>query len=231
MAVGAPLSADWLVMNDGTRVETDGPWNERGKLVVFTDTSGNLVSLRLSEVDLVASRQATADALEAASRPAPPPAPRESVFRLTDADVGHVDPDDEAAATGEVGAEGEGEAGDSGEPEPAPMAVQVIGWDRTETFDGVAVRATLENQGDDVAIGIEVSVTIYDQEGVALSTAPAQIVSTGLVAGQTTDMEAEFPGFHDFSAVNFDIRHRSIATRATEDVPSSEDGGLEGEAD
>lgn len=223
--LAAPASADWLVMTDGTRVETDGPWSERGKLVVFTDTNGNLVSLRLSDVDLAASRQATADAIEAASRPAPAPVQQQSVFRLTDADVGHVDPEDEDLATGAA------EGGDEeGETEPTPMDVQVIGWDRVETFDGVAVRATLENQGDDVAVGIGVSVTIYDEEGIALSTVPARLVSTGLVGGQTTEMEAEFPGFRDFSAVNFDIRHRSLATRAADEVPSAEGGSSAGEA-
>ena len=221
-----PASADWLVMNDGTRVETDGPWSERGKLVVFTDTNGNLVSMRLSEVDLAASRQATADEVEAASRPTPVPAPQQSAFRITDADVAHVDPDDDPGATGEA-ADAEGE----GETEPAPMAVRVIGWDRVETFDGVAVRATLENQSDDVAVGIGVSVTIYDEDGIALSTTPARLVSTGLVGGQTTEMEAEFPGFQNFTAVNFDIRHQSLATRATEDVPTVEEIPFEGGTD
>jgi mycoredoxin len=97
LAAGA-ARADWLVMADGTRVETRGEWAVKGKLVVFTGAAGALASLRLSEVDLEASRAATAAAAEearrareAAAKPDPPAARPGPVLVLTDADVGHVD--------------------------------------------------------------------------------------------------------------------------------------------
>ena len=219
MIVAAPAGADWLVMTDGTQVETDGPWTERGKLVVFTDTSGTLVSLRLSEVDLDASRQATADAIAAANRPAPPPPPPpKSVFSITDADVGHIDPDDEEG-------EGEGEgSGETQEAEATSPTVVVIAWEGDDTGeDGLQIRGTLENQGQDVAVALRVSVTVYDNEGIALATTAAQLASTGLVSGESTELVANFPDVFDFAAVNFDVEHRSLATRSTEDVPSLDD--------
>ena len=113
VALPQPATADWLVLKDGSRVETDGGWSQRGKLLVFTGTDGSLLSLRLDEVDLEASERATQEAVEAASRPPDPPAPRKpSVFRLTDADVSHVD---DEAESGSADAAGEGGAG-TGEP-------------------------------------------------------------------------------------------------------------------
>jgi glutaredoxin len=111
LAGGQVAGADWLVLRDGARVETRGEWEVKGKLVVFHNTGGKLASLRLSEVDLEASDAATAEAVEAAKRaaareaePEKPPEKREPVLVLTDADVGHVDPDALAAGPGTEGA-------------------------------------------------------------------------------------------------------------------------------
>lgn len=81
--------ADWLITHDGQRIETQGPWDVQGRMVVFTSDRGTLSSIRLDEVDLDASRAAT----EQASRPAPAPieeapAPAApSVLSLTNRDV------------------------------------------------------------------------------------------------------------------------------------------------
>ncbi len=82
--------ADWLVTRAGERIETEGGWQVKGRMVVFTRPGGTLSSIRLSEVDLDASREATASAAEAASRPAapPPPPPRRPARVITTEDVG-----------------------------------------------------------------------------------------------------------------------------------------------
>ena len=54
-----PAKADWLVTREGARVETQGAWKVKGKLVVFHTSTGKLSSLRVAEVDLDASRRAT----------------------------------------------------------------------------------------------------------------------------------------------------------------------------
>ena len=194
-------------------------------MLVFTDSLGTLVSVRKSEVDVEASNRATREAVESASRPAPPPPPRrESVFKLTDADVGHVEDQD---------SEGSEPAGTDTEEE-APPAVLVTAWDREDdaSGDGSMVRATLENQGRDVAIGITVSVTLYDDDGTALVTTVGQLASTGLIPGQTTEMVASFPDVFNFAAVTFDIQQRSIATRSMDEGPSVEDSfGIDGESE
>ena len=61
LLAAAPAGADWLILKNGTRVETLGPWNEKGKQVVYTTVAEKrLVSIRSSDVDLEASRRASA---------------------------------------------------------------------------------------------------------------------------------------------------------------------------
>ncbi len=57
--LSAPVaSADVLVTKEGARVETQGPWEVRGRQVIFTTPKGVLSSMRLAEVDLEASARA-----------------------------------------------------------------------------------------------------------------------------------------------------------------------------
>ncbi len=89
--VAAAGHADWLVTRAGERIETEGGWEVKGRMVVFTQPTGTLASVRLSEIDLDASQAATADAAPAPARPAPaapaPAADRPSRVITTD-DVG-----------------------------------------------------------------------------------------------------------------------------------------------
>jgi len=100
----APASADLLVLRSGVRLETRGAWSERGPLVVFTDAAGALRSMRASEIDLAASREATAAARAPAAPATAPPAskaPRESILRLTEKDLPPVaDPEAFASSDG-----------------------------------------------------------------------------------------------------------------------------------
>ncbi|HMB54781.1 MAG TPA: FxLYD domain-containing protein [Thermoanaerobaculia bacterium] len=74
--VAGDAAADWLVLADGSRVETEGTWEVKGRQIVFTTADGTLSSLKTEQVDLDASREATRAAVERAARPAtPPPAP------------------------------------------------------------------------------------------------------------------------------------------------------------
>lgn len=123
----APAGADWLVMKDGSRVETDGPWKLEGggRLVVFTRPDGTLASLRASEVDLDASGEATREAERASREAAEAPKTterRDSVARLTEAELPNAGPlvrrepdSDERIADTATGTGAGGDAADSPE--------------------------------------------------------------------------------------------------------------------
>lgn len=60
LAPGGALHADWIVLGSGQRIETKGAWQVRGRQVVFTSRTGVLQALPLADVDVEASRKATA---------------------------------------------------------------------------------------------------------------------------------------------------------------------------
>lgn len=97
--------ADVLVMKDGARVETEGPWQVKGRQVIFTDTQGRLSTLRLSDVDLEASEEATRQAALPPPPPpeaAPPPPPAEPVLVLTNESIEGPSPLDDVTEVADI---------------------------------------------------------------------------------------------------------------------------------
>src|SRR5438270_56327 len=141
LALGAaaahPARADWLVTRDGGRVETQGPWQLKGKLVVFTRAGdGSLSSLRTADVDLGASAKVTADAKIQAAAPPPAEAPKKKLAVLTDASFPKAAP---PAAAAEKTADPDKKA-------PAPSGPVVVGsWQRSEGDGGLVIEGTLHN--------------------------------------------------------------------------------------
>jgi hypothetical protein len=163
--VPALAGADWLVLEDGSRVETRGAWEVKGRQIVFHLTDGTLSSLKSDQVDLEASREATRAAEEAANRrpepaPEPPPAADETPRRKwTNADIPRGSPpsapglatvnddDDGDDGTASAGGEQDGGEQDGGEQDGGgatagdaaagqPGDVSVAAWDRRETPEG-----------------------------------------------------------------------------------------------
>jgi len=101
-AASLSAAAETLVMKDGSRVETRGAFEVKGRRIVFQDDQGKLVALRLDEVDLAASEAASRppapSAAAAASVPAAAAPKKTPILVLTDRDVSHVDPAEIAAA-------------------------------------------------------------------------------------------------------------------------------------
>lgn len=203
LAAAAPSAADWLVTREGGRVETKGPWQTKGKLVVFTLPNGKLSSLRLSDVDLDASRRVTAEAATAAQAPPPaaqPAKPREAKVVLTDESFRRTAPPAAPAAPGEEKKEGTGEAKESSK-------LAVTSWERAQGSNGhVVITGTVRNDAPDEAIGSAVTVLLYDETGKLLVSGDAVLSSTVLPAGQTGSFRAEFPDVFAFGAVKFEAR-------------------------
>lgn len=91
--LATPTLADHVVMKDGSRVETKGPFQVKGRQVVFTNLKGQLHAVPLAEVDLEASKAPRpSPAPAAAAQNEPAAAKKPDILTLTDADVSHVDP-------------------------------------------------------------------------------------------------------------------------------------------
>ena len=223
----APAAADWLVLTDGTRIETRGAWEQRGRRLVFTAAGGTLSSLKTDQVDLAASRAATEAAADATARAragteGPAPAPRRAARRFTNADIPRGVPREPSATAG-AGAAGEAGAGtepgaeadeSSSADEPPASPVVVDGWEQGEDVDGsVVVVGRARNTSDRViAAAVRLEVVLFDREGLRLAETPATVVPSALPPGATGEFRAEFPGIYDFSLVRFEIASSGIET-------------------
>ena len=210
----APSRADWLVTRDGTWVETRGAWEVKGKVVVFHTLKGDLSSLRLSEVDLEASRKETARAElargaaeEARKRP---PAKKKPVLVLTDDDVRHVEPGTPAAAT----------------PSQPPPSLSVASWERAaDPGDGrVVITGTVRNASGVQASDITLAVRLLDAEGRATATGQAVLTATALGAGEQSGFRAEFPGIFTYTEVKFEPQAVFAAPAEPALPPPANDG-------
>ena len=221
LADARPAAADWLVTREGARVETRGAWQEKGRLVVFTGADGTLASLRLTDVDLEASRQATADAVRraeearaAAAAPKQSPLPkRRSVLVLTDKELPPV-------GQGEAPAAG---AEDAGEP-AAAGSLAVTSWERAaEGVEHVVLAGLLANQSRSSATDLGLEVRLYDEDGQLMATTNAVLTAEALPPGESSGFRAEFPGVFAFSAVRFEPRSLNLAVQP-EPNPAVDDG-------
>jgi hypothetical protein len=144
LGLAAPLfllalsaGADVLVLRDGSRIETQGKWEQKGRQLVFTTATGTLSAIRASEVDLAASEKATA---AAAAPKAPEPkaeVAKKPVMVLTDKDVP------------KAAAEPQGEVAGEAAPAPAGPGKVAVVSSRIEPTDGgdnaFSVRGSVRN--------------------------------------------------------------------------------------
>jgi hypothetical protein len=189
-----PARADLLVARNGTWIETRGAWQVKGKLVVFHTLKGDLSSLRLSEVDLEASRRETARAelvrRAAAEERQRPPAKKAPVLVLTDDNVRHAQP---GTAAGPASS-------------PAPPSLTVASWERAaDPKDGhVVITGTLRNVSGVQATEISLSAQLLDAEGKATATGQAVLTATALASGEQSGFRVEFPGVSSYTDVKFE---------------------------
>lgn len=206
-AVGAAVllagsaQADWLMLRNGSRVETRGPWQVKGKLVVFTYPNGSLTSLRAEEVDLDASSRATTQAqAPAATAPAEKP---KAVVVLTDADVEHVSDAGGEPSTAEP----------AGRPAPAADQaasddgkIRVAQWEQGNLAEGIEIKGTVRNDSRDVATSVTLAVILYDENGKQIGRSPAILTATDLPPAQLADFQASFPTVSKFASVKFEAQ-------------------------
>jgi hypothetical protein len=208
--------ADWLVTHAGERVETKGAWTVKGKQVIFNLPNGTLSALRLSEVDLEASKKASAEAAtEGAAKAGAKPRQEKPVLVLTD-----------VRQVGDVATEGEGPPAEAGEETtPSAGAVVVTNWDQVddEAGEGLSLSGQLRNNGQDFASDIEVSIALYDTNGKLIERGKAQLENPALPPGASTAWSAPFPSVFHFASVKFDVKNRAFKSRSAASPAASEE--------
>jgi hypothetical protein len=225
VTVGAPAYGDVLVTRDGSQLETRGPWEVQGRLVVFTRPDGTLASIRLRDVDLEASEEATSTAA-AAEREAAKQASqsgenredatsehRESAWVLTDADfTRRLIIDDPEAQEGETTEEGAAsEAADATRP---PV---VLSYEREVDLVDQHVRIT--------ASAVSLEVSLFDEQGELIQMRRAELAEAILSPGAETSFHVDFPEVFAFSAVQFRPRSVNLETEKSGDahIPGPDD--------
>ena len=217
-----PAKADWLVTREGARVETQGAWKVKGKLVVFHTAAGKLSSLRVADVDLDASRRVTEEAVaaqaQAAAEPEKPAQRKKSVRVITDKDFTPAAPvpGDQPEAGGE---------GAEAAPASGPGLV-IEGWNqgRDPEKDHVLINGTLQNASSATAANLKLKVMIFDETGSLMATSEAALATGALPPGQKTVFKAEFPGLFSFATIKFEPESRRLVTQPSSDQPPPENG-------
>lgn len=211
LAWAGVASADWLVMKDGSQVETQGPWKVEDSRIVFEIEGGTLASLRSADIDLDASHRLTAAAereAESRSRPAVPAPRKKATFVLTDDDVGHLrpeQPDEDAEAT------------DSDDlAVPAGGEVAVASWNTADLPEGNGLRlvGSVRNSSANVAAGLSILIRAYDSTDELLLSAPAILGAQALRPGQSTSMAGELVGVFDYARVDFEVDYFPLESSA-----------------
>lgn len=226
-----PASAEWLVTRDGARVETQGEYTVKGRLVIFTAKNGTLSSLPAEEVDLEATAVLKEAMRRAAERPPTPETPGEAVWVLTDRDIPRYRPEEplEDRVPGLPGAAAAPEAATEGEEAPAPAAtgepIRVTGWEEVEDFsiDGLVLAGTLGNESADMASGILLSVRVFDSAGELLESRYAEVDSKTIGPGEETQWRVAFPDVLSFASVRFGVQSTRFAAGPGADTGEEDD--------
>lgn len=221
-ATAVPVRADWLVTREGAKVETKGPWKVSGKRVIFTEVDGILASLRLADVDLDASRRATATAEAATAKSAeaaPAAEKKKSVRVLTDKDFAHTE---EAAEGATAEAPAEAAAGQAAGDKPeAANRLQVANWKQTYSQESRAmeISGSVRNTSQDLLGAIAVTVHLLDDKGQQVGEQSASLNTRSLKPGQDTGFKAVFPGIAFFDTVKFEVQALPLALRPSPETP------------
>ncbi|MBW8876446.1 MAG: hypothetical protein JF614_15875 [Acidobacteria bacterium] len=216
LLAASPSSADWLVTRSGGRVETKGSWQVKGKLVVFTQAGGALASLRLADVDLPASDQATAEAKEAKVQQddaaVTPEPPRKKLAVLTDDTLVHTKKPPAPAAVPADDAAGDKDRKDKADRKDQPAKpvgpVSVASWKRGDNpgGKGIEIQGVLQNNSDRIAGNAGVEVQLYNEAGERVGTALGILSLPSIQPKGTADFRAIFPGVFAFAQVKFETR-------------------------
>lgn len=207
LALAGPASADWLVTRDGARVETRGPWEVRGRQVIFTLPNGTLSSMSLSDVDL--DRSAEVTAVPVAPAPVRHEARPKTVRVIDHDDVPRARPPriPETEAVDEAAPDEANDAATDTRPNPFLNGLHVTSWEKEERplIDGYEVTGEVRNANHSVAARLVVNVRLLDDDGATVASGPAFLDAEALAGGQSIGFRRIFEGIRYFATAEFEI--------------------------
>jgi hypothetical protein len=192
-----PAVADWLVTSDGTRIETEGPWEVRQGMVVFSRADGSLASMRLSDVDVDASGSEGPPSEPGRPAADPKPANPEPILVLTNRDIPRAQteslpPSDDRGAN-------------PGRGDRRGKRLTVTAWTVVESDAGepVEIVGRLSNVGQRPAKRLGLVLIFLDRRGEEVGNGRAHLDDTDLRPGESTLFQLPLDHPTDFTAVKF----------------------------
>ena len=206
------LEADWLITQNGERIETKGPFKVEGRRVLYTRPNDTLAAVRLSEIDL----EATERYAEELRNPRPKAKKKtrsnqDSKLVLDGSNVSRFKAP--RVRPGEAAAD-------------AQTGVVVSSW--KEVNDAgyeLEVRGTVVNNTAAYASNVEIRATAYDESGKALETLTARPQKRLLGQGESTTFYVKFPGIFMTNDMTFEVKHQGVVIREPADDPGGEQEG------
>jgi hypothetical protein len=215
LAVAVPAVAGWIVLRDGSRIETSGPWRLEDGQVVFTLPNGTLASIRREEVDLKATRGGRTSVEEPSSSPTPAASP--SVDHVlspasprSPSPLPQLSPQRARPPAPTVTA-----------PPPVltgtPPGVRVRSWKETPTGRGtVRIQGVVANEGTELVTDLALGVLVLDATGNLMARVETALATSHLEAGASTTFQALLPVPSGTGRLRFRLFGQGIAFRPLE---------------
>lgn len=187
-AVPESAQQQTLVLLDGTRIATDGPWRLEGRRIIYTSAAGVLSSIRADSVDLEASRAYR----ETVERPEPEEVASDPVLVLKPGDLSRFDMTSVAE--------------DEEEAEPVGPTVRVRNWqDVAERGQPVEIYGSITNDSRHTASNIVVMVRAYDAENTLLGERRAQVSEQALRRGADSNFFVTLPQVTAYDHIDIEV--------------------------
>jgi hypothetical protein len=206
-------NAHWLVTTNGERIETRGAWRVEGQRVLFTAPNGALISLRVSQVDLDASRAvelAETHAEGASPRPplAPSP-PREPRLVLTEKELPPITAAESSTSSDAAAAESPTPSAAAPSPGAGSEELNIIEWRNVAaTGEPLQIYGTLRNDASGRRSGLAVTIRVFDESGEEVANQPALLQDSSLEAGRSTSFRVFFPEIERYARLEIEASHR-----------------------
>ena len=210
MAAPSAAIADWIVTRDGASFEIDGGWQTSGELVTFSLPNGTYSAMRISSVDLDASKALTSEKASASMTEKQPEAKRRATIVITDADV-HNPPMQPLESLNPDEAQGEEAAKVESETTSAE-ALEITEWQEQVDVSSASleIHGTVTNTGANPATTIAIRVVLYDDEGTLLTRSSARLDRPVLLPGESSRFVAKISDVLSFDSADFEIDSRGF---------------------